>query len=63
MSGKYEKCAHDFVEFIKTLASKPENLDNFECYLSHNFDEWLMVFGKNPEDITWDIKQFANMVF
>ena len=31
------KAAEDFVNAIKTIANKPENLDNLESYLSYHF--------------------------
>lgn len=56
-----EKLAHEFIEAIKTISKKPENLDNFECYLSHHFDEWMKKYAYDPECLTAEIKQFAEM--
>ncbi len=56
-----EKLAHEFIEAIKTMAEKPENLDNFECYLSHHFDAWMEKFAYNPITLTAEVKQFAEM--
>ena len=44
-----EECAKVFVEAIKTMASKPDNLDNFESYLSYHFDVWMEKFANSPE--------------
>ena len=33
-----EELAKVFVEAIKTMASKPDNLQNFEWYLERHFD-------------------------
>ena len=41
-----EECAKIFVEAIKTMASKPDNLDNFESYLSYHFDVWMKKMGE-----------------
>ena len=30
-----------FIKAIKTIALKPDNLDNLETYLSYHFTEWL----------------------
>ena len=58
------KHAHDaaqFVTAIKTIAEKPENLDNLECYLSYHFDKWLEMWANTPETITAELKAFAEM--
>lgn len=58
-----EKLAHEFIEAIKTISKKPENLDNFECYLSHHFDAWMKKYAYDPECLTAEIKHFAEMEF
>lgn len=37
----FENEAAIFCEAIKTIAAKPENLENFEAYLSIHFEKWL----------------------
>ena len=56
-----DKLALEFVKAIKTLAEKPDNLDNLECYLSHHFDVWMEKFANTPENLTAEIKMFAEM--
>ena len=56
-----EECAKVFVEAIKTIASKPDNLDNFESYLSCHFDVWMEKFANSPEELTNELKHFAEM--
>ena len=56
-----EKAAADFCNAIRTLASKPENLDNLESYLSHHFAVWLEKFASNPDDMAYEMLEFANM--
>lgn len=56
------KTAAQFCAAIKTLASKPENLENLESYLSCHFPEWIEKFATTPEDIAAELSQFANMV-
>ena len=56
-----EKLAQEFVEAIKTFLEKPENLDNFELYLSHHFDVWLEKYANTPENLVSEFKQFAEM--
>ena len=56
-----EECAKVFVEAIKTMASKPDNLDNFESYLSYHFDVWMEKFANSPEGLTSEVKHFAEM--
>lgn len=58
---KYEKEARFFCEAIKTLANKPENLNNLESYLSYNFNAWLTKWGNTPENITAEMREFAEM--
>lgn len=51
-----------FIEAIKTIANKPENLDNLHLYLSMHFREWLAMFANTPEDIAGEMREFANMI-
>lgn len=57
----YDKLAHELVEAIRMFAEKPENLDNFESYLSHHFDDWFADFINTPESLVYEIRQFAEM--
>lgn len=59
---KYERMAAQFVEHIKTIAAKPENLDNLENYLSHHFAEWLQKYANTPADLVCEMREFANMI-
>ena len=61
MKREYKEEAASVAESIRQLASKPENLDNFECYLSMHFGEWLKRFASDPENIACELKQFAQM--
>ena len=58
---KYERVAAQFVEHIKTIAAKPENLDNLESYLSYHFAEWLQKYANTPETLVCEMREFANM--
>lgn len=58
---KNAHAAKQFTEAIKTIAAKPENLENLECYLSHHFDVWLEIYANTPEKITAELKAFAEM--
>jgi hypothetical protein len=61
MKRKHEQNAKQFCEAIHTIASKPENLENLEIYLSMHFSEWLEKFANTPETITAELKAFAEM--
>ena len=61
MERKHEQTAKQFCEALRTIAGKPENLENFELYLSIHFSEWLNKFANTPERITAELKQFAEM--
>lgn len=56
-----EECAKVFVEAIKTMASKPNNLDNFESYLAQHFDTWMKTWANSPEGLAYEVENFANM--
>lgn len=56
-----EKAAEDFVAAIKTIANKPENLDNLKSYLSHHFSEWLEKYANTPDNIAAEMREFAEM--
>lgn len=57
-----KQAAAQFCEAIRTLASKPENLDNLESYLSHHFPVWLEKYADTPEGLTAELRQFAEMI-
>ena len=62
MKRKHEQTAKQFCEALRTIAEKPENLENFELYLSMHFPKWLEKFANTPENITAELRQFAEMV-
>lgn len=57
----YEEQAIQFCDAIRTLANKPENLDNLESYLTYHFDKWLEIWAGTPEKIAAEMKAFAEM--
>lgn len=59
--NKQEQLAEEFVKAIKEIAQKENNLSNLECYLSYHFEVWMQKFANNPENITAELKNFANM--
>lgn len=58
-----EKAAADFTAAIKEIASKPQNLENLESYLSRHFPEWLSKYANSPESIAAEMRDFAKMEF
>lgn len=58
---KFEQEAKQFCEAIKTIAEKPENLENLELYLSIHFATWLEKFANDPGNIAAEIKSFSEM--
>lgn len=58
---KYERIAAQFIAAIKTIAEKPENLENLELYLSYHFGDWLQKYANTPETIVCEMRQFAEM--
>lgn len=56
-----ENTAKLFIDAIKTIASKPANLENLESYLTHHFPRWLALHADTPEKLTAEIKAFAEM--
>lgn len=58
---KHEYTAAAFIAAIKTIAAKPDNIDNFESYLSYHFAEWLEKYANTPEGITYELRAFAEM--
>ena len=61
MENRQEKFAKAFCAAIKEIASKPENMDNFESYLSHHFAEWLEKYANSYEGLTYELESFAKM--
>ncbi len=62
MERKHEKAAAQFCEYIRILASKPENLENLEYYLSRHFAAWLEKYANTPEGMAAEMREFANMI-
>lgn len=58
---KHEHTAKQFCEALRTIAGKPENLENLESYLSYHFAEWMNKYANTPENITAELKNFADM--
>ena len=60
---KYEEQAKEFIEAIKTMASRESALNNFQCYLESHFAVWLEKYANTPDGITAELKAFAEMEF
>ena len=58
---KHEQTAKEFCNALRAIAGKPENLDNLENYLSYHFAEWMNKYANTPENITAELKSFADM--
>ena len=58
-----EVYAKIFCDAIRTIAEKPENIDNMENYLTYGFAKWLKKYANNPEDFAMEMKMFAEMKF
>lgn len=56
-----EDLAERFVNSIKIIAGKEENLENLKAYLSHHFLEWTEKYVATPEDLTAELEAFAKM--
>lgn len=57
----YSDTAKIFIEAVKTIAEKPENLENLEAYLSIHFSKWLLQYANTPEKLAGEMKAFAEM--
>ena len=57
----YVKEAADFVGAIKLIATKSDNLDNLESYLSRHFSEWISKWANSPASLAEEMKEFAEM--
>lgn len=58
-----ERAAERFISALREIASKEENICNFESYLISHFSEWLKRYANSPENITAELEQFAKMEF
>lgn len=55
--------AEIFCDAIRTIAEKPENINNMESYLTWHFTTWLEKYGNCPENLAMEMKSFAEMEF
>lgn len=60
-SERIVKAASDYVNAIKTISSKPANLENLEHYLAQHFPVWLAKYANDPESLAAEMKDFADM--
>lgn len=56
-----ERLAKELIEAIRTFTEKPDNLDNFESYLSLHFGVWFEKYANTPEGLVSEFGHFANM--
>ena len=56
-----EQTAKEFCNALRAIAGKPDNLENLESYLSYHFAEWMNKYTNTPENITAELKSFADM--
>ena len=56
-----EECAKVFVEAIKTMVSKPANLQNLQWQLENHIDVSMKKWASSPEGLTSEVKHFAEM--
>ena len=61
MNRKHEQTAKQFCEALRAIAGKPENLENLESYLYYHFAEWMNKYANTPENITAELKSFADL--
>lgn len=59
----YETLAVQLADSIQSLASKPENLNNFVSYLTYHFDTWLQKYANTPEGLVSELKEFSSMTW
>lgn len=58
---KHRKTAKEFIKVIKAIASKEENLENLESYLSYHFETWMQKYANTPEGLIYELRAFAEM--
>lgn len=58
---EFEELAKRFVEAIKKIAKKEDNIDNLQHYLSMHFESWLERFARTPLAIVCEMESFADM--
>ena len=56
-----EEYAKIFVDAIRTLAEKPDNIENLQWYLELHFDVWMEKFANTPSGLASELKHFAEM--
>lgn len=57
----YKECTKMFCDAIRTMANKPQNIDNLENYLARHFVVWHKVYASDPEQLAMEMKTFAEM--
>ena len=57
----YKKESKIFIDAIKTISKKQNNLENLELYLSMHFKKWMQKFASTPEALAYELKFFADM--
>lgn len=58
---EFEELAERFVEAVKRISKKEENLNNLQHYLSIHFEQWIERFARTPLAIVCELESFADM--
>lgn len=59
--NRYKDQAAIVAAALRTFAERPENIDNFESYLSQHFEIWLEKYANTPENIAAELVNFSTM--
>lgn len=62
-SKENQENAMKFCNAIRLMATKPDNINNLESYLTCHFDEWLEKYGNDPENLASELELFAGFIF
>lgn len=58
-----EQKSHEFVNALKELISKPDNLENFEWYLERHYKLWWDKYANTSDGIVSELNRFATIEF
>lgn len=58
---RQEIFADHLCKSIIELSENPDKLENFKCYLEHNFIKWVKSYANSMEGLVYEFETFSKM--
>lgn len=55
------KKAAAFCEALRMFSDNPDSIDNLQSYLENHFDIWFIKYANTPDNLIFELSQFASI--